>query len=229
VTDALREAVILPAAFLTVVLLGSVRIAEATSLVPPSVFALVLGLLVVRVAVQSGALAPQRLLGASRSTLANVNGLVVLLALWLASAQVIAVLIPESGLPRIGFGVFLLILLLNTAAASPDRIRLLRSLAVAFGALFLLKFVVLRELSAPGTGSLKRMLQTLLEGITLGVLLQPPSHPAASYVALLSLLLFLVSLFLLPARTATRPGALVRRHQESIEQPARTSSREDLG
>jgi hypothetical protein len=213
----MREAVILPAAFLTVVLLGSVRIAEATSLVPPSVFALVLGLLVVRVAVQSGTLAPQRLLGAPRSALANVNGVLVLLALWLASAQVIAVLIPESGLPRIGFGVFLLILLLNTAAAAPDRIRLLRSLAVTFGALFLLKFVVLRELSASGTSGLKRVLQTLLEGVTLGVLLQPPSHPAASYLALVSLLLFLVSLFLLPARIATRPDALLRRREESIE------------
>jgi hypothetical protein len=185
--------------------------------VPPSVFALVLGLLVVRVAVQSGTLAPQRLLGTSRSTLANVNGLVVLLALWLASAQVIAILSPESGLPRIGFGIFLLILLINTAAAAPDRIRLLRSLAVTFGALFLLKFVVLRELSAPGTGLLKRVLQTLLEGITLGVLLQPPSHPAASYLALLSLLLFLVALFLLPATIATRPGALLRPRRESIE------------
>jgi hypothetical protein len=205
VTDAMREAVILPAAFLTVVLLGSIRMADAMSLAPPSVFALVLGLLVVRVAVQSGTLAPQRLLGASRSALANVNGLIVLLALWLASAQVIAVLIPESGLPRIGFGVFLLILLLNTAAAAPDRIRLLRSLAVTFGALFLLKFVVLRELSAPGTGVVKRVMQTLLEGITLGAVLQPPSHPAASYVALLSLLLFLVALFLLPARTRTVP------------------------
>ena len=204
-TDAMREAVILPAAFLTVVLLGSIRMTDAMSLAPPSVFALVLGLLVVRVAVQSGTLAPQRLLGASRSTLANVNGLIVLLALWLASAQVIAILIPETGLPRIGFGVFLLILLLNTAAAAPDRIRLLRSLAVTFGALFLLKFVVLRELSAPGTGVVKRVMQTLLEGITLGAVLQPPSHPAASYVALLSLLLFLVALFLLPARTRTVP------------------------
>ena len=215
-TGALKEAVVLPAAFLTVVLLGSVRIAETTSLVPPSVFALVLGLLVIRMAIQSGTLAPGKLLGASRSVLANVNGVVVLLSLWLASAQVVAILIPESGLPRIGLGVFLLILFANTAAAAPDRIRLLRSLAVTFGALFLLKFVVLSELSTPGTGSLKRVLQTLLEGITLGVLLQPPSHPAASYVALLSLLLFLVALFLLPARTVTDAGALQRR-QSPIE------------
>ena len=129
----------------------------------------------------------------------------------------IAVLIPESGLPRIGFGVFLLILLVNTAAAAPDRIRLLRSLSVTFGSLFLLKFVALRELSEPGTSGLKRVLQTLLEGITLGALLQPPSHPAASYVALLSLVLFLVALFLLPASATRRTGALVRRRGDALE------------
>ena len=200
-TGALREALVLPAAFLTVLLLGSVRMSQVTKLEPPSAFALVLGLLVMRVVVQSGTLAPERLLAASRSALANLNGAVVLAALWLASAQVVALLIPESGLPRIVFAVFLLILLVNTAAAAPDRIRLLRSFAVTFGALFLLKFVVLRELSAPGTNGLKRVLQTLLEGITLGALLQP----------LLSLVLFLVALFLLPPRPAERDGALVRR------------------
>ena len=219
-TGALREALILPAAFLTVLLLGSVRMSQVTTLVPPSAFALVLGLLVMRVVVQSGTLAPDRLLAASRSALANLNGAVVLAALWLASAQVVALLIPESGLPRIVFAVFLLILLLNTAAASPDRIRLMRSLAVTFGALFLLKFVVLRELSAPGTSGLKRVLQTLLEGITLGALLQPPSHPATGYLALLSLVLFLVGLFLLPPRTAEGGAALVRqRTSTALEGP----------
>ena len=211
-TGAMREAVVLPAAFLTVLLLGSVRMAQSTVLAPPSVFALVLGLLLVRVVVQSGALAPERLMANSRSAMANLNGAIVLFALWLAAAQVVAVLIPESGLPRIVFAVFLLILLINTAAAAPDRIRLLRSLAVTFGALFLLKFVVLRELSATGTSGLKRVLQALLEGITLGALLQPPSHPATSYLALLSLVLFLVAVFLLPARGVERSSALIRRH-----------------
>ena len=216
-TGAMREAVVLPAAFLTVLLLGSVRMAQSTVLAPPSVFALVLGLLLVRVVVQSGALAPERLMAASRSAMANLNGAIVLFALWLAAAQVVAVLIPESGLPRVVFAVFLLILLINTAAAAPDRIRLLRSLAVTFGALFLLKFVVLRELSATGTSGLKRVLQALLEGITLGALLQPPSHPATSYLALLSLVLFLVAVFLLPARSVERSGALIRRHTTGLE------------
>jgi hypothetical protein len=210
---AVREAIVLPAALLTVLLAGSIRMAQTTVFSPPSVFALVLGLLVIRVIVQSGALAPERLLANSRSAVGNLNGVAILLSLWLASAQVVAVLIPESGLPRIVFAVFLLILLINTAAASPDRVRLLRSLAVSFGALFLLKFVVLRELSAPGTSGLKRVLQAMLEGITLGSLLQPPSHAATSYLALLSLVLFLLAVFLLPARGGDRGHALERRRE----------------
>lgn len=199
-TGATREAVVLPAALLTVLLLGSIRIGETTIIAPPSVFALVLGLLLVRVVVQSGALAPERLVGASRSSLENVNGTVVLVSLWLAAAQVVAVLMPVSGLPRIVSGVFLLVLILNTAAAAPDRVRLLRSLAITFGALFLLKFVVLSELSAPGSGRLKGVLQAMLEGVTLGTLLQPPSHAATGYLALLALILFLVGVFMLPSR-----------------------------
>jgi hypothetical protein len=213
-----REAIVLPLVFLTVLLLGSVRVAETTVLAPPSVFALVLGLLFMRVVVQSGTLAPERLLASSRSTLANANGVVALIGVWLAAAQVIALLIPESGLPRIVFAVFLLILLVNTAAAAPDRTRLLRSLSVTFAALFLLKFVVLTELSAPGEGRLKQVLQTLLEGVTLGALLQPPQRSVTGYLALATLVLFLVALLLLPMRTMqTTRGTLVGSDSESIE------------
>ena len=189
---AAREAFVLPAVFLMVFLLSALRITDTTTaLVPPSPFALVLGALVLRVVVQSGALAPDRLLSSSRSSLANLNGLVVFIALW-AAAEVIAVLIPESGVPLVTFSVFFFILLLNTAAAAPDRERLLRSLAVTFGAAYVLKFVVLYQLSAPGAGSIKRMLQALLDSVTLGALIQPVPHPVSAYLALLAVLLFLI-------------------------------------
>ena len=211
-TPAVREAIVLPGAFLTVLLVGGVRIADTTTIAAPSVFALVLGLLLVRIVVQSGALAPERLVGSSRAALPNVNGAIVLVAMWLAAAQAMAVLIPAAGLPRILFGVFLLILLVNTAAAAPDRVRLLRSLATTFGVLFLLKFVALSELSTPGDSRLKRVLQALLEGITFGALVQPRFHAATGYLALLALGLFLVGLFLLPSRLASaRETGLSRR------------------
>ena len=204
-----REAFVLPAVFLTVFLLGALRIADTTALVPPSPFALILSVLLLRVVVQSGALAPDRLLASSRSALANLNGLVVLVALWAAGAQVIAVLIPESGVPQVTFSVFFFILLLNTAAAAPDRERLLRSLAVTLGAAYVLKFVVLYQLSAPGNGSLKRMLLAVLDSITLGALIQPVPHQVMAYVALLAVMLFLVGVFLLPNRRG--------RHQHGLQ------------
>ena len=98
-----REAILLPLLFLTVSLLGGLRIAATTALLPPTVFALVLGLLLLRLLVQSGALAPDRLLSPSRLLLANLNGVTVLLSLWTAAAQTCALLIPESGLPRLAF------------------------------------------------------------------------------------------------------------------------------
>jgi hypothetical protein len=206
-----REAIVLPAVFLTVLLLGSLRIAETTVLVPPSPYVLVLGLLLVRVVVQSGALAPQRLLSASRSDLANLNGLVVVTTLWAAAAQVLAVLTPESGVPRLAFSVFFLILLLNTAAAAPDRPRLLRSLAVTFSAAFVLKFTVLYAVSAPGAGPVKRAMQALLDGVTLGALIQEVPHPATAYLDLAAVVLFLIGVVLLPHRDTPPHEGLVRR------------------
>jgi hypothetical protein len=152
--------------------------------------------------VQSGALATDRLLSTSRRALGNANGAVVLLTLWIASAQIFTLLIPASGLPRIAFNVYFLLLMLNTAAADPDRPRLIRSMAVTFGTAFVLKFIVLSELSNPGSGRLARMLQVLLEGITLGTLTQEAQHPALGYVAFFVLALFLTGVFMLPYREA---------------------------
>jgi hypothetical protein len=76
-----REAVVLPAIFLTVALLAGVQLGPRVALVPPSLFALVLGTLLLAALVRSGALAPDRLLHGSRSVLANANGMVALVSL----------------------------------------------------------------------------------------------------------------------------------------------------
>jgi hypothetical protein len=205
-----REAVVLPILFLTVLLLGGLRLGGQLMLVPPSPYMLILGVLFLRVVVQSAALAPGRLLASRRSALANVNGGVVLATLCVAAAQTMMMLTPESGVPRLALNVFFLILLLNTAAAMPDRRRLLRSLGVIFGSAFILKFVVLSELSAPGVNAPKRALQALLDAVTLGALVQSPLHPAAGYIALLAALLFLIGVWLLPHGDTRLDEGLVR-------------------
>src|SRR5262249_34212898 len=161
----------------------------ATALIAPTPYVLVLGVLLVRVLVESRALAPDQFLSASRSVLANLNGVIALTTLWVAAAQALAVLTPDSGVPRLAFSVFFLIVLVNTAAAAPDRVRLLRSLAVTFGAAFVLKFVVLQGISAAGDAPVKRALLALLDGVTVGVLVQEPTQPVTAYLAFLAVAL----------------------------------------
>jgi hypothetical protein len=163
-----REAFVLPLLFLTVALLGGLRVADRIVLLPPPLFTLVLAFLLVGVLVRSGALAPERLMSAARSPLANISGAVVIITAFVAATQAFNVAIPESGLPRLLFSVFLLVLLINTFAASPDRVRVLRSVLVIFGSAFVLKFIVLAALSDPAGGWLKRVLVAMLEGLTWG-------------------------------------------------------------
>ena len=202
------EAVHLPLIMLTVTLLGGLRVAERVILMPPPLVDLVLAMLLLGILVSSGTLAPERLMSAERSAAANLNGLVVLIATFLASAQAFNLATPESGLPQLLFSVFLFVLLLNTMAASSDRIRALRSLAVTFGSAFVLKFIVLAAISDPAGGRLKRLLMVMLEGLTLGTLTQDTFHPITGYLAFFTFVLFVVGLSLLPVRTGVSSDVL---------------------
>ena len=221
---AIREAIALPVIFLTVALLGGLRIADRVALLPPPLFALVLSVLLLGLLVRCGALAPDRLMHASRSILANLNGLIVVLAAFLASAQAFNAATPDSGVPRVLFNLAFLVLLANTMAASPDRVRVLRSLLVIFGSAFIVKFIVLAALSSPAEGVFTRALQVLFEGITLGSVTQDVLHPATGYIAFFTLLLYLFGLVLLPA-TDQSPSRGDHGHH-SHSQPRALASRD---
>ena len=199
----IREAFVLPLSFLTVTLLGGLRVADRVVLLPPPLFSLVLAFLLLGLLVRSGALAPERLMNGTRSPLQNAGGAVILLTAFVGAAQAFNAAIPESGLPRLLFSVFLFVLLVNTSAAAPDRVRVLRSMVVIFGSAFILKFIILDALSDPAGGWLKRTLLAMLEGLTLGTLSQEPYRPVTGYVAFAALALFIGSLALLPARQTT--------------------------
>jgi hypothetical protein len=214
------EAIYLPMLFLTVALAGGVRVAAQIALVPPPLFALVLSLLLLGVLVRSGTLALDRLMDAARPGLANLSGLVVLLTTFFAAAQAFNLATPDYGLPRLLCNLFFLVLLLNTLAAAPDRVRVLRSLMVIFGGMFTLKFIVLAALSDPVDGAVKRALLALLQGVTLGTLTQERLHPATGYVAFFTLVTFMVGLALLPSRDVM-PGGRERFDRAGRELPPR--------
>lgn len=194
----IREAITLPLVFLSVVLGGSVQVGTPLTFSAPPLFALLLGVLLVGCLVQARALAPAAIIRSHRPALANLNGLLVLLTLFAASAQVIAVVMPTSGIPAVLMGILLFALLAQALAIGADRARMLRGLLVSLGVAFVLKFIVLAALSAPATSGTGRLVQMLFEGVTLGTVTQAPVHPASGYIAFATVMLYLFGLVLLP-------------------------------
>jgi hypothetical protein len=196
---AAREALVLPALFLTVVLVAAVRPGADGAVVPPSPASLITGTALFGLLIRSGALAPERLVSPARSMLANVNGVMLLATVFAASAQLVTALVPESGVPAVVAWVVLASLLLQAYAIGPDRTRVLRGLLVTFGAAFVLKFIVLAIISSPAGGRFARALQLLFEGVTLGSVSQRPPGRAEGYLVFGAIALYLIGVALLPA------------------------------
>ena len=207
-TAAAREAILLPVLFLTVAMLGGLRIAEdvSWSWQPPPLFTLVLALLLVGTLVRCRAFAPEHLMNQSRSTPEQLNGVVILLAVFVASAQAFSLVTPDTGLPRALCVVLFFILLLNTLASSLDRSQLLGSLLVIFGSGFVLKFIVLSALSRSPEGFFPRLFYRVFDELTLEMVFQPELHASTGYVAFLTLVLFAYGLIRLPTG---EPGGTV--------------------
>jgi hypothetical protein len=197
---AVREAFTLPLIFLTVTLAGGFRVAASGSirLAPPPLVALLVAMLLVGALLRARALAPERLMSAHRDGLGNLCGLVVLLTLFAATAQIFNTLTPDAGLLHLIFTVFFIVLLWNTMVAQPDRPHLLRSLMVILGSALAIKYVMLAALYAPEPTLAKRVLTVLLEGATLGALTYQPDAALTGYVSFFAAALYLVGLFLLP-------------------------------
>ena len=201
----MREAITLPLIFLTVAFGGGLRVSAANHqlvFLPPSLMALVLALLLLGALVRTGALMPEELMHTGRPSLANASGVVVVITLFFAAAQVFNTTTPETGLLQFISNLFFLLLLWNTVAAQPDRRRMIASLIVIFGGAFIVKYVVLAALYDPTGGLTKRVLMTMLEGVTLGGLTYQATAPVTGYVAFFSVLLFLIGVTLLPQRSA---------------------------
>jgi hypothetical protein len=199
-----REAFVLPILFLTVALLGGLRTGVPIRLIPPPLAALVLGMLLFAALARARVLLPDAFMNGMRKPLENANGVVVILTLFAASAQIFNLLTPDRGLFYVIFTVFFGVQLLTSLAAIEERRRMLRALGVLFGAAFVLRFIVLEALYGSEPTVLKRMLTVLLEGVTLGGLDYDAHTAVTGYAAFAALALYMIGLVLLPRAPAKK-------------------------
>src|SRR6266576_4112021 len=157
---ALVSFIVLPLLFLTVALLGGLRINtqdHAFIFIAPPLITLVLAVLLMLLFVRGGLIELQTWVSGNYSLLTNIGHSWMLLTLFFASAQAFNSALPERGLLHWLFSFFFLWTLWNNQFSSFDSRSLLRRLVALFGTAFVLKHILLASLYSPEGGWLKRL------------------------------------------------------------------------
>ena len=197
---ALVDFVVLPFLFLTVALLGGLRVgAESRTFIfiAPPLVTLLLAALTMLLFVRGDLLRFHEWVGSDLPPLTNVAHIWMFITIFFATAQAFNSVLPERGLFHWLFSFFFLWTLWNNQFSSFDARRLLRSLAILFGTAFVLKHMLLASLYSPEGGWLKRVAGTLLQGVALGTLDAPTFAPVTGYISFFTLALYVAGLVLL--------------------------------
>jgi hypothetical protein len=198
---------VLPAIFLTVALLGGLRIASDGAFVffrPPLVCLIFAAILLVLFA-RSGVLQLDGWFSESFTPLKNtVNGFAIA-TLFAAAVQIFNSLLPEQGLTFWIVAFCFFWTLWNNLFADFDPRKLFRSLGGLFGLAFVAKYLVLANLTAPGG---KTWFEALTENPgqeAITRLLDLPRYAGSTgYIQFFAVGLFLLGLYLFPATTNDR-------------------------
>jgi hypothetical protein len=190
--------VVLPMALLTVALLGGLRVRaadQALLFLPPSLVTLCLAALAMALFLRAGLVRGRAWVSADLPLLVSAQHALTLLALFAATAQAINSVLPEQGLLHWVFVLCFFWTLWQDQFQPWAVARLLKSLAVLFATAFLLKHVLLGALyGGPNPALSRRILNALLEGVTLGTLDAPGFAPATGYVSFVTVALYVGAL-----------------------------------
>ena len=200
--------VFLPVIFLTVMLLGGVRVASSDgSLVflGPELICLVFAAILLVLFVRARLIDLGGWFSESFSTAKNVASAAVLFSLFAASVQLFNSLLPESGILFwiVGFCLFWLLWTDLFGGLSPEKT--VRSLAAGFGLVFVVKYLVLANLTAPARDNwFRSMLENPSKEAFTWLFDLPRFAPATGYIQFFTVVLYLAGLYLLPQRISDK-------------------------
>ncbi len=198
----LRLYVFLPLLFLTVALMGGLRLASPDSafvFMRPALVCLFFAVVLIGLFVRGGIIAFESWFSDEYSTAHNIANGVLMLSLFAATAQVFNSVIPETGLPFWVVSFCFAWTLWNNLFAEFDGRKLLRSLIALFAFAFVAKYVVLAGLTAPtGDGWLRSMIENPAKETVTWLLELPRYSAGTGYIQFFCLLLYFAGLSSLP-------------------------------
>ena len=201
---ALRLYVLLPLLFLTVALMGGLRLASPDNsfvFMAPALICLFFSLVLIVLFVRGRLIAFETWFSDDHSTSHNVANGVLLLSLFAATTQVFNSVLPETGLPFWVVSFCFAWSLWNNFFADFDNKKLLRSMTPLFAFAFVAKYVVLAGLTAPaGDGGWLRSLIENPAKETVTWLLELPRYSRGTgYIQFFCLLFYFAGLYILPS------------------------------
>lgn len=201
---ATRAYVLLPIIYLAVTLAGGLRFAgsdNAFIFIKPPLVSLVFAAILIVLFMRAGVIELSGWFDEGYSTLQNVASGGILLTIFAASAQIFNSLLPANGLPLWIIGFCFFWTLWNNLFADFDSAKLFRSLAAMFGLAFVVKYLVLANLTTTGEASLlQRIFENPAKEAFTWLLDLPRYSAATGYAQFFALVLYLIGLFLTPRR-----------------------------
>ncbi len=200
-----RLYLLVPFLFLTVALLGGLRIGSERSdfiFVRPALFCLIAAAILLVLFFRAGLLRLDGWFSESFSALKNVANAGVILSLFAATVQNFNSLIPELGLPFWVVAFCFFWTLWNNLFAEFDTRRLIRSLGALFGLAFVVKYLILLNLTAPVAESWwQGIIQNPAKESVTWLFSLPRYGAATGYIQFFSVVFYLLGLFLLAPET----------------------------
>lgn len=192
----------LPFIFLTVALLGGMRLSAADNaflFLKPPLIALIFAAILLVLFFRAHLVNLAGWFSEDFTTLKNAANGGVLITLFFASVQIFNSLLPEQGLPFWIIAFCFFWTLWNNLFAEFDTKKLLKSLGAMFSLAFVVKYLVLTSLTAPASESwLQGMLQNPTKEAFTWALDLPRFAVGVGYIQFFAIVFYLIGLFLLP-------------------------------
>ena len=201
----IRLYLLLPFIFLTVTLLGGLRLASPGNefvFLKPALLCLIFALVLLVLFVHGGLISLNGWINEEFAILKNIANSIVLLTLFAASVQLFNSVMPEQGLPFWIVAFCFLWTLWNNLFADFDNKKLLRSIVALFGFAFVAKYLILANLTAPASESwLRGIIENPAQEAFTWILALPKYSAGTGYIQFFTVLLYFAGLFLLPQTT----------------------------
>jgi hypothetical protein len=198
----------LPLIFLTVALLGGLRLDARDSafvFLKPALICLIFAVILIVLFFRVSLLRLEGWFSEKYSTVQNIANAWVLLTLFFASTQIFNSLLPERGLPFWVFAFCFFWTLWNNLFSDFDAKKLIQSLGALFGLAFVIKYLILAGLTAPASESWwQGIVRNPTQEAFTWLLDLPRFAPGTGYVQFFALIFYLIGLFLLKPETEAR-------------------------